>query len=1093
MKITFTLLLLIATGLFATDANSQMKRVNISMRNVLIKAILDEIENQTDYLFLYSPEEVDIETKTSMYAENMPVAQVLSTLFRNTDISYAMEGNTIFLLKSNPVAADNQAYNQADKISVRGIVNDESGEPVIGANISEKGTTNGTITNVDGQFQLSVSPGATLVVSFIGYKTQEITVGNQTTLNIKLVEDNLILDEVVVVGYGTMRKVSLTSAVGSVDGETIKERPVTDFRSLLQGRLNGLTVTDKGGQPGSQSISLNIRGITSLGNNEPLVIVDGVQQYYSDINPNDVETVSILKDASSTAIYGSRAANGVIMITTKRAETGKVRISYNGYIGFQKSNNIPVHMETEAYMKMQNTAWINTTGSPVYTEEYIKEYVNATDRYKYPLPNTWFDVMLKVAPVHSHTITASGGAENIKSYLSLRYLDQEGILPNYDSKLYDIRLNNDFKVSENLRFSTNLNYRGKDIKSPYTSPVYRMLQNSQWTVPKYPDGTYGISSDGANPLLDAEQSGTTQGLWSYLVGSLNIDLEIFKDLHFTAQLASGLNYGNTKAFANKYEVRDYYNYDIIKKSVSRNSLTEYRDYEFETTVNTLLNYKKQINLSGISALVGYSQIYHKTSNLAAWRYEFYNNSIQSLSQGLDDGTKGNSGSESEWGLRSYFGRINYSYNDRYLFEANGRYDGSSRFYGDNKYSFFPSFSAGWRVSEESFFEGLSDWANELKIRGSYGLTGNQAVGLYSFYDTLNKGTYSFDNTIAQGYYRSVLANKDIHWETTAQTDVGLDLGFINNKITFSADYYKKRTEGILLNLPVPGTLGLSPSVQNAGILDNMGWEFQLGLKHNFGEIGLNFMQSFSANKNVIVDLAGTGPYIYGDSEIRYIVAEGLPYYGFWGYKTGGLFQTEEEVANYPTLQAGTAPGDVKYLDLNNDKIINEEDMTYLGGSFFPKYTFSTDIGLTYKNFSLDMAFQGTAGTKRYIGGAIMQMGIWGGFTHEIFTDNYWTPGNPDARFPRPTKYEVRNTQLSDRNIQDGSYLRLKSAQLSYRIPSFITDKARIGTTSIYLSGTNFLTFSKLNEWDVDPESDNRDPEWNYPQTSVISVGLSINF
>ncbi len=1089
MRLTFLIILI---GLMKVSAvsYSQQSKLTMNVHNLALKDALGLIEDQSNYVFFYNADQIELDDKVNLSFVNKSVSEILDELLNGKEITYKVTDRRIVLypkeIKSNSVQQKN----------VTGNVSDSSSQPLPGVSIIIKGTTIGTVTDFDGNFSLTNVPeDATLIFSFLGMKTQEVEAAAQSVFNVVMEEDAIGIEEVVAVGYGTQKKVSLTSAVGALDGETLKARPSTDVRQLLQGRLTGLTITDKGGAPGGQNLSLNIRGITSLGDTNPLVIVDGIEQYFEDVNPQDIESVSVLKDASSTAIYGSRAANGVILITTKRAKEGSVKISYNGYFGLQKSNNIPIHMEMEDYMRMQNTAWINTTGEPIYTESYIEEYVNATDRIKYPFPNKWHDAMLKIAPMHSHTISATGGNDKTKSYLSLRYVDQEGVITNFSSDIYEVRSNTDFKISDQLNVSADLNFRRKKIIRPVEEfrSVYTMLQTSQWTVPRYPDGTYGISSDGHSPLMYAEKSGINKEIWSYLVGGLNVNWKIVEGLHFKSQIAGSLNFGNKKRYQNKYEIHDYYNQEIIKKSQSVNSLTEGREYTSEITINNILNYTKAINNNQIDVLLGYSEIFHEGNNMSAYRRNFYSNDIQSLSQGTDDGTKDNSGSEYTWGLRSYFTRLNYSYNGKYLFEANARYDGSSRFYGDNKYSFFPSFSSGWRISQEKFWSSLVDVVNEFKVRGSYGVTGNQAVGLYSYFDTLTKGLYAFNNTIAEGYYRNTLANKDIHWETTSQWDVGMDLVFLDNKISFTADYYKKRTDGILLRLPVPGTLGLRPSVQNAGIVDNMGFEFELGLRNRFGHFGLDFTQTFSTNKNEVVDLAGTGPNIVGDVEIRFVIDEGLPYRGFWGYRTDGLFQTEEEVANYPTLQTGAAPGDVKYLDLNNDGVINNGDMTYLGGSFFPKYTFSSDINLSYKNFGLNLFFQGAAGTKRYVGGAIMQMGIWGGFTHEIFTDNYWTPDNPDARFPRPTKFEVRNTQLSDRNIQNGNYLRLKVAQLSYQIPSVITEKIGVEMMNIFISGTNLLTFSKLNEWDVDPEVDNRDAESRYPQTSVYSFGAQINF
>lgn len=430
-----------------------------------------------------------------------------------------------------------------------------------------------------------------------------------------------------------------------------------------------------------------------------------------------------MKDASSTAIYGSRAANGVILITTKRAATGKIAVSYNAYYALQKSNNNPVHMGLEDYLKLQQIAWTNSTGGPgVFTDGYIQEYASATDRLKYPLPNVWYDEVLRTAPQINHSLSVSGGNETIKALLSVRYQDQQGIIANSNSKISEVRLNTDYKLSPKLKFGTDINYRSNKILSPIDEDdvFNKMLQTSQFTVPRYPDGTYGISSDGYNPLLSAELAGTERTLDEYLFGNFKGEWQILKGLSFSTQLGARISLTTEKNYANSYEVKDYFNPTIVRKNVPLNSLTEYRNDVREYTINNLLTYATQIGSHTVNVLAGYSQIENNGRSLDAYRQGFYNNGLQSIGSGTNDATKNNGGSEYTWGLRSYFGRVNYSYQDKYLFEANGRYDGSSRFLGDNRYSFFPSVSAGWRISEEKFWGGADKYVGELKVRGSWG-------------------------------------------------------------------------------------------------------------------------------------------------------------------------------------------------------------------------------------------------------------------------------------------------------------------------------------------------------------------------------------
>jgi len=589
--------------------------------------------------------------------------------------------------------------------------------------------------------------------------------------------------------------------------------------------------------------------------------------------------------------------------------------------------------------------------------------------------------------------------------------------------------------------------------------------------------------------LLAEKGGTNKEASDYIIGNIKGTWEIVKGLTFTTQFAGRSTSLFGKDYVNTWQTRDS---TIVKKSNLHNHLTETRNNTREFTLNNLLNYNVILGNHSLKFLAGYSQIYDKSSSLTAYRQDFYNNDVQSIGQGANDATKSNGGGDAEWGLRSYFGRFNYAYNNKYLFEANARYDGSSRFTGNNKYSFFPSFSGGWRLSQEKFWTRLRNSVNELKLRGSWGKTGNQAVALYSYFPTLNLVTYDFSGNLAQGYVQRQQANPDLTWETTTQSDIGLDGQLFNGRVSFGIDYYKKRTEGILLTLPVPGTLGLSGGPQNAGIVDNKGWEFLVGTRNRFGNFGLDATFNLSINNNKVVDLAGTGPYIYGDDiDPRYITGEGYPINSFWGYKTDGLFQTDEEAQKYPQFMRPAKAGDVKVLDLNNDGKIDPTDMTYLKNSF-PKYTFGAGFNLSYRRFVVNLAFQGAADVGMRYARALGEAGNYEGFTPDIYANNYWTPDHTDARFARPTKQDLRNQASTDRMILDASYLRLKNLQLLYQFPPSLLKKAFIEQASIYVSGTNLLTFSKLNEWHLDPESSSGWQDY-YPQTSLYTFGINLQF
>lgn len=972
--------------------------------------------------------------------------------------------------------------------------------PIESASVLLKGSATGTQTNAAGQFTIIAKAGDQLTVSSVGYTPVTVMVsGTSSEMIIVLTSIQNDLEDVVVVGYGTQKKVSLTSAVTQIKGSELVRRPVSSLQQALQGQAPGLTVLDRGGEPGRTSATLRVRGITtfsgnSSGNSSPLIIVDGVEQTFFNLNPEDVETISILKDASSTAIYGSRAANGVVLVTTKRGKAGKIQISYSGYYAVQQTINKPEHMGLEEYMRYQVVAYTNQ-GLAVaarYTEPSIQAWISATDRDKYPLPNTWFSSVLSPAPQQSHNFSFSGGNDFSRTRVSMRYLDQEGIAPNYGARIREIRMNNDMQLSPKIKLSTDLNYRYNFSQTPFSTDVFnRFFHGTLFAAPKYPDGTYGLSQQGFNPLMLAEKSGYNKIATHYLFGSGKLDYEIIPDLVFSAQAAVVMNYAEGKSYQNAFT-----NYDAINArtySAATNNLTESRDRYTEVTTNYLLNYSKRIDRHEVRGLLGYSELYNQGTGLSAYRQQFYNNEIQSLGQGANDATKNNSGSEYKYGLRSGFARINYAFDGTYLLEANGRYDGSSRFTGGNQYSFFPSFSAAWRISKEKFFDALQLPVDDLKLRGSWGKTGNQTVPLYSYYASLSQGSYTFGGAAAQAFSQTSLADPNITWETNIQTDIGIEGTLLSSRLSFSADYYKKRTEGILLALPLPVVTGFASSNQNAGIVENKGWEFTLGYRDNSHALQYSFSANLAINTNEVIDLKGAGPFINSSYELdpRYIVKVGLPFNAHWGYKTNGYFQSAADIASYPTISPGTKPGDVKFVDLNNDGKITADDWTMIGNPF-PKYTFGMSNDFTYQGFTLNVLLQGAADVDTRLSGAITELGIAEGFTHKMITDNYWTPDRPNARFPLPRKNDFRNVGTSDRLIIDGSYIRLKNVQLLYHFPSKVSRKVGVADIRTYVSATNLLTISKLNEWGLDPEAESGRATY-YPQISLITIGLNLNF
>lgn len=988
------------------------------------------------------------------------------------------------------------------------IFDKNTGSALEGVTVAIKGTTNQTLTNSSGNFKLSTGQKLpfTLSVSYVGYQPTDVQI-TQSPVEIALVPADQTLADVVVVAYGTQKKITLTNSVAQIGSEELTRRPVSNIQQAMQGQLPGVTVQDLGGAPGKSSTNIRVRGITTfntntsstsgfgLSKNDALVIVDGSEQALSDINPNDIASITVLKDAASTAIYGSRATNGVILVTTKAGRKGPAKVYYDGYYAWQKAINVPVQMGLEDYMREQQAAYTNAgLALPArFTDSSIANWVNATDRLRYPLPNTWFTIMYHTAPQTSHSLAVSGGNEQIRSRVSVRYQKQDGVIKNFTNDIAEIRLNTDYKAARNLTFNGNINYRYNAASFPTVDPVNNFFHGSLWAVPKYPNGTYGLSTQGNNPLMFAEIGGKSKTINDYFTGAFQGEWQIVPFLSVSSFLSARIYNTAGKAFTNAYTNRD--SITGIVKTVANNSLTETRNTLKEYTWNNLVTYQQQFGAHSIKVLGGYSQIYNQQTFLTAYRERFYNNDIESIGQGANDATKSNSGYDAVFALRSYFGRINYDFAGKYLLEVNGRYDGSSKFTGNKQYGFFPSFSAGWVVSEEKFWSGLKPAIRDLKLRGSYGKTGNQSVDLYSYYAALSLAGYTFNGEAVNGYRQTTLANKELGWESTTQLDIGLDAGLLDRKLTLTVDYYRKVTNDILLNLDIPATMGLIAPFQNAGSVENKGWEFSANYNgaNNSNSFQYTIGANLSINNNKVLDLKGTGPYITGtDINPRYIIAEGLPINTLWGYTTDGLFQTQEEITAYgATYSTNTKPGDVKYIDRNKDGKIDANDMTVIGNSF-PKYIFGLNTNLSYKNFDLNILFQGAAKVDTRLAGALAEMGNQEGFTHEIYANNYWTPENRDARFPRPVKFDLSNVATSDRLVYDGSYLRLKNLQLSYTLPSDLLRNIFLEKARIYVSGTNLLTFSKLNEWNLDPETESGRAV-NYTQTALYTIGVNLQF
>lgn len=1114
MKISCTQLLLLflfAGVSYARPTEAQVnlpQKIDLATNGSSIAKVLKRLERQTDIKFVYSTDKIDVSQKVSVHAKGKRLDNVLDRVLLQNGISYKMINDRIVLLPRNVReinSAKGSSLSRFIQLTVKGNVTNENGEPLIGVTVKVKGTNIGTVTNVNGAFTIeALKQNDTLIFTYIGYETKEVPIAGQTDINVQLAMASKSLNEVIVVGYGTQKKVNLTGAVSNISAEELEDRPITNMSSALQGTMSGVTVQQSTGQPGADHGSIRIRGIGTLNNSDPMVVIDGVIGSLNDINPNDIASISVLKDAASAAIYGSRAANGVILITTKKGKAGELTLHYSGYVGKQSPTRLPDFLPSWQAAKLYNQVQKNE-GRPVkYTEEDIQKFKSG--QYPDEYPNTdWLGLLYQGSGIQqSHYLDFNGGTEKTQYMFSLGYFDQKGVVENSAFKRFTSRLNLSTQISEKLKVSGKLAYtRGvfQEPTNPYTgdfSQIFRQVNRIGRTVPyKYSNGYYGYIADG-NPIAWLDLGATNNRNAHNFVGVVDADMELIKGLHLKPLLGYRLDINRSKEF-----IKDIQYYDHTSGEPTSyqgpNSLTDNTNFYNVITLQALLDYSTAFNeVHNLHLLAGYSQEYTHYNFLEGYRKDFLNNNLSELNAGPTEGQKA-TGSSHELALQSVFGRVNYNYKSKYLLEANLRYDGSSRFAQNHRWGLYPSVSAGWNISEEPFFGPLKSWLSHLKLRASWGTLGNQNIVntdnvalYYPYIPTISAGeNYDFNNTIATGIAPTKGANEDIMWETTEQTNVGLDAGFWQGKLTLTADYFIKNTYDILLAIPVGAAYGLTAPVQNAGAVRNKGWEFTLSYQDKTGDFSYNISGNAAFIKNEVTDLHGTGPIIDG----YHFMQVGFPIQSFYGYISEGIFQTEEQVNKHATQSGGEiAPGDLMYKDLNNDGEINGEDRTYLG-TYFPKMTYGINIGASWKGIDVTIFLQGAAGVKGFIQGEILgQPGDEVGKPTSILLDA-WTPENHSTTFPRLWSAYTQNDPMSNPSsfwVKDAGYMRMKNLQVGYTLPDEWLKSVGIQKARIYYSGQNILTFSAFYDW-VDPEAPAGERGYTYPQVLVNTVGIDLTF
>ncbi|MBP9031417.1 MAG: TonB-dependent receptor [Dysgonomonadaceae bacterium] len=1097
MRVTLILLCLIAFQLQAEDVYSQKTKISLDMKNASVEKVLQTIEEESDYFFLYNNKLVNVDRKVSVRVKNAAISDILDKLFASQNVEYQVEGNQIILSpkeKAKEIVSLVEGVQQQQK-TITGKVTDSNGEPIIGANIIEVGTTNGTVTDIDGNFSLQVEDDAILHISYIGYLEQDINTTGKTSVNVVLQEDTKTLEELVVIGYGSVRKSDLTGSISTVKTDAIKDEPIQRMEQILQGRVSGVSVTNTSGAPDG-SIHIRVRGANSInGGNEPLYVVDGIAStdLFNSLDVNDIQSIEVLKDASSTAIYGSRGANGVVLVTTKKGINKEFQIQYEtqqnlGVIAkkYDMLNAVEFANFYNEYRKKLGAS------DNFYSDQQIAEWEKNGGL-------DWQDLLYQTAYTQNHKLSFSGGKSKFRYIISGNVRDAEGILIKSKYKKYGLRANIDAQTFDWLNINFEVN--GSHDESNKNHNNITGVGGAIWQGLTYSPTLDLIDKDG-NWVRD-NVSSYQDNPYGKRMQDLDDQLSNFfgGNIKFTIDLpVKGLSL-NIIGSSHQRSLKTYNMYSKEKNLSYKNSAYNSEE-EWASLQNTnQLTYTNKWGDHRLTATVvaeymqnTYNQLYIGVDDLLTESVGYWN-----LGLGSVNGF-GNSYSKST--LASYLGRAMYQLKDKYLFTATLRRDGSSKFQGDNKWGFFPSFALAWLASEESFINKLNIF-DYLKVRASYGITGNQAIGAYSTLGLLSRSNYSWGTTTAYpGYWAADTPTPDLTWEKTYQWDAGLDMGFFNNRLSATIDFYLKNTKGLLLEKSIPYYDGGGSIYMNLGHVRNEGVEISVNIfpvktKNLNWESSINLAYS----KNKVIDMGGEERLFPGDFNnlVTFnpsVLEVGKPLGSFWGYTWLGLWRTDEadEAAKYRQK-----PGDNKFLDKNNDYVINVEDQGVIGQAF-PDYTFGWNNTIRWKNFDFNAFFQGSIGADRL---NLTRYGISENISDARFVTskegfyNMWTEDNQDTNIPNIYSTSINTQAGSTQYLESADYLRLKNFSIGYNIPL----KKNNVISGIQVSGSVQNVFTITGYSGYDPEitssgtSDVRAgiEEGAYPLPRTYTFGLKITF
>lgn len=1089
----------------ALDSYSQVTRLSLNQSNMKLEGVLKAIEDKSEFFFLYNKDLINVDRDVNINVKDQTINTILDELLKGTDISYTIINRQIIL--SN-LDGTSELDTQQQK-SFSGKVNDSSGEPLPGVTIVIKGTTTGTITDANGNFSFENVPAdATLIISFVGMKTQEVKAAGKTNINVTLADETIGLDEVVAIGYGTQKKGTMTSSVSVVKADDIQTNAVADVSNTLSGKAAGLIVRNNNAEPGNDASTIYVRGVSTTGDNNALIVVDGIpDRDISLIDINDIESVTVLKDASAIAPYGSRGANGVILITTKRGKEGKPTISYKTYYGVSRPTRLPEFCSSADYAKMFNEASRNEGKVEPFTTDDISKFESGTNP-DYPNTNWWNEIIQKDPLQTQHSLSISGAKENINYYLSLGAFRQDGYFDKANFRKYNIRANIDANVTKDFKVSLDImGYTDKD--SNPSSSISSFLEfpmriPNTWPV-KIGDGQYVRPTVSNNPVAELEYGGGTVEKGNNFNGSLAFE---YKPSFIQGLTLKGLGVYDFGVNHRKTWLTPYATWRLIDRvnslyeeipATTKPSLYEYSGFSTTKQLEFHADYKKTIaEKHNLGALFVFNRTEWNSNYLEGKRINYASTSIDQLFAGPSDGQSTN-GSASEGSRLGYIGRLTYDYSAKYMAEVNFRYDGSMKFAPGKRWGLFPSFSFGWRISEENFIKNNFKFIDNLKLRGSWGKAGNDRVGDYQYLATyaMQSTPYSLGGAAVQAAKESRLPNPDITWEVANITDIGLEGALWKNLLTVEADYFFKRTEDILRpTQKTSSIIGIALPDANIGIVENKGIEFTLGHNDHIGDLNyhINFVYTYATNKAIELGEAE------GTLNDPFRRQTGNPLNSSYGKIAEGLFTSVEEIANSPYQGSGIVPGDIKYKDFNGpngkpDGVIDAYDVTKIGYSSVPEIIYGINISAEYKKFDLSMNFQGAthvnytftdyAGYAFYNGGNIQTWQM----------EERWTAenNNANARYPRlSTSPKSNNITTSSYWLRDGTYLRLKNLQIGYNFNQSLISKLNIKKLRVYLSGQNVFTWVKDDLFKFDPEAYN---SWGqfYPQARVYTAGIDLTF